>query len=67
MTPVRKPALAGILFAVSAADAPMAAASRKYTGAPITLNLKDADLRDVIATFGNGAAGPLSVPPMVTQ
>ena len=38
-------------LAVTPTDA-TAAQQRKYTGAPITMNLKDADLRDVLTTFG---------------
>jgi beta-lactamase regulating signal transducer with metallopeptidase domain len=37
---------------VAPSEAPTAETSSNYTGQPISLDLKDADLRDVIGTFG---------------
>ena len=45
--------------------APGATAARKYNGAPISLNLSQADLRDVINTFGKITGLEMAIAPDV--
>lgn len=46
--------------------APGVAATRKYSGAPISLNLSQADIRDVILTFGKLTGIEMEIAPNVT-
>ena len=47
------------------AQAPAESSQGQYTGEPITLNLKDADIHDVLRTFGQITGMPIDVDPNV--
>ena len=47
----------------SEATAPHNAAGRRYTGAPISMNLKDADIQDVLHTFAKLTSTEIKYPP----
>ena len=51
---------------VTSFPAPGVAATRQYTGAPISLNLASADIRDVLRTFGKITGLEMNVAPDIT-